>query len=778
MCGVVGIAYGRDNPALGRESASLVKHLEYRGYDSTGVGTMAEDGTIVLRKKVGAPSRVVQELGIEGMAGQKAIGQVRWATYGSVTDQNAQPHVVRCRATLLGAHNGNISNTDQLKQFLRERGHDVVSDNDGEMLVHVVEEYLAESGGVDALPAGEARVKAVEAAIRRANGTVVGSYAACFSVPGVPGVFAAKAGSSLYAGKGKDAAGPFVVVSSDLTSVLSKTRLLVPLSEGEGLWFDHESYRVFSLTDERSSVPPLRRSRLNVADIALHPPYAFFMEQEIAQAGPNLELLRRYSFPDPAEEAAFAAFEASHEDASALVFELLRVSGREGRDLSEAAGALVADPRLAALGRRAGRGAARELVSEEAALLDEIRSARPEAAEAVALLDLLALWKKKREVLAAKERALAVLRSAPRVFLVGSGTSYHACLAGASFLHDIAKLATHACNPGLFRSVALDALRPGDAVFGVTQSGETKDLVDVFNDVRRRHGSAVTLACLVNNENSTLPQEKSDFFLPILCGPEIAVAATKSFVSQMALFHLLAASLVEPPAAVAARLGAVRRAVDGALAATAADVDEVARALALRPSLHVLGTSLAGIAREGALKVREVVLNHTEGYDAAEFKHGPNTILGKNTVFGWEELRRAFADGARGGSFDEERYFSNYPLLFLCPPDERDVHITVSQIHTHKIRGADIVLVAEEDVRLRQAVEGRPDRPGPYHARMVAVPATGDRTLFAFQAAVVLQRLALRMSVEKMRVLDAAGVRDHGVHPDVPKNVSKSITVD
>ena len=841
MCGVVSITYGRDNPGLGREAAALVKHLEYRGYDSTGVATVRADGRVTLRKRVGAPSRVVEELDVEHMEGQKAVGQVRWATYGSVTDANAQPHEVRCRVHVVGAHNGNISNTDALKEFLREHRHAVVSDNDGEMLVHVVEHHLAAEGGIEGR-SPEERVAAVLRAIRLANRTVVGSYAACLAVPGVEGVFAIKAGSSLYAGKGQDAGGDFVVVSSDLTSVLSKTRFLIPLSEGEGLHFTHETYRVFSLTRDESATPPLRRSKLNVADISLQPKYQFFMEQEIAQTASNLDPLLRYYFSAPAERAAFAAFERREEEARSLVFDLLKLSSVFDRSLLERSlRHLLADERLERVAREAPAPAPGEggpFLSDEAQLLHELLRFGEEHRERLLLLDRIVVWKKKRRVLHFKGELLRLLREAPRVFLVGSGTSYHACLTGAVFFSQLASVAAHPCNPGLVRSVYLDGLRPGDLVLGVTQSGETKDLVDVFNDVRERHGRSVRLVSLVNNENSTIPQEKSDFFLPILCGPEIAVAATKSFVSQIALFFLLAGSLRLDEAAVERRLLSVRDLIRHTLAITEEDVAEVALRLFLRPSLHILGTSLIGLAREGALKVREVVLNHTEGYDAAEFKHGPNTILGKNTVFSLRDLEAVLADcaeaakelvgpgsplgegraegalavldllrdfrfhefrgellaAARGsglsaeaasalydrlrGRLDLERYFSNYPLLFVCAPDERDVRITISQIHTHKIRGADVILVAEDDDGLRRAVEGRPDRGGEYYARYLRVPKTGDRSLFVFQAAVVLQSLALRMSIAKMKYLNKAHVENHGVHPDVPKNVSKSITVD
>jgi len=144
MCGVVGIVYGKNSERLGQVGSFLLKKLEYRGYDSTGGAFFKKDGALTLKKKVGSPSKVIQELDLEKQSGSKFIGQVRWATYGAVTDDNAQPHEVNCRTHLLGAHNGNISNTDSLKEFLGEARHRIVSDNDGEMLVHLVEHYYHE----------------------------------------------------------------------------------------------------------------------------------------------------------------------------------------------------------------------------------------------------------------------------------------------------------------------------------------------------------------------------------------------------------------------------------------------------------------------------------------------------------------------------------------------------------------------------------------------------------------------------------------------------------
>ena len=172
--------------------------------------------------------------------------------------------------------------------------------------------------------------------------------------------------------------------------------------------------------------------------------------------------------------------------------------------------------------------------------------------------------------------------------------------------------------------------------------------------------------------------------------------------------------------------------------------------------------------------------------------HGPNTILGRNTLFSIADLaglldayeagrETPFPGGAAAlrarPDLVAER-FANYPLVFLCGPDERDRRITISQMHTHKIRGADLVLIAEPHPDLQAAALGRPMGDHRYWSQCIDLPASGDPSLFAFAAAVVLQRLALRLSVLKAASLDDLGVADHGVHPDTPKNVSKSITGD
>jgi len=166
---------------------------------------------------------------------------------------------------------------------------------------------------------------------------------------------------------------------------------------------------------------------------------------------------------------------------------------------------------------------------------------------------------------------------------------------------------------------------------------------------------------LVNNMNSTLGQEKSDVAIPILCGPEIAVPATKSYMNQIALFYYLALKIAEMKLSQLKESGQsgddvhkleadleMRRKnlndipllLKETIETTEDTIESMAAKIYMEPSLHILATKISGVAMEGALKIRETVLNHAEGREASEFKHGPNTILGKNTVFGMKNIRK------------------------------------------------------------------------------------------------------------------------------------------
>lgn len=259
MCGVIGLVYEREMAGLGVVAAELLQALEYRGYDSTGAAVQGEGQAVRLVKGVGAPSVLVHELGITGMSGRVLCGQVRWATFGAVDDLNAQPHLVRCKAFLYGAHNGNVTNCDDLKLHLRGEGHEVLSDNDGEMVVHTVEHCFArelEREGGDAALDPAVRGAAMRRALVAAAGRLEGSYAAVVVDPVTATVYAVKQGSSLYFGVGSDpVGGRFAIASSDLSCVLKLTRTVVPLHEGEMVEFSATAWGVHAVVGQRVKTP-------------------------------------------------------------------------------------------------------------------------------------------------------------------------------------------------------------------------------------------------------------------------------------------------------------------------------------------------------------------------------------------------------------------------------------------------------------------------------------------------------------------------------------------
>jgi glucosamine 6-phosphate synthetase-like amidotransferase/phosphosugar isomerase protein len=881
MCGVVGLVYERVRPDLGQVAAELLKTLEYRGYDSTGAAIQGDGVDVVLRKGVGAPSVMVEQLGITQLSGRIFCGQVRWATFGAVTDENSQPHVVRCKTFLYGAHNGNVTNCDALKVWLGAEGHKVLSDNDGEMVVHTVEHFFAIE--IEALPEAQrgerdARRAAMRRAILAAAQKLDGSYAAVVVDPVSRTLYAVKQGSSLYFGFGEDAwGGKFAVASSDLSSVLKLTRVLLPLSEGEIIEYDPEGHQVYASrrrvvrTPEGEKVyqpgePMPRepsRSRLRAKDTALVPPFETFMEQEIAaQVQTSRAVISLFSGGSEAIGVLGPLLDARPpEDVAAVLAALDALRDLYADDqIASSFHALVDLPGFQALldaipPEVLARGTdapadrlAERLASSEAGLFTDLlgmaRGTRDRMA--VRLLDVLLERDDVREFQHVTDRFADLCKDTMarggRIYVVCCGSSQHAAKAGALFFHELAGVELIPVLPGEFRAQCSGTMRDGDLVVAVSQSGETKDLIDILNDLEHRDRKVARVA-LVNNVSSTLAQEKSDLVIPLRCGPEVAVPATKSFMAQLTVFYCLALGVAERFGRLGAfavdadrlaqrrrLLGRIPALIKETIASTDAETERAARLLYLEPSIHILAIRLLAVAKEGALKIREVVLNHTEGFEGSEFKHGPNTILGKNTLYGPREVQRllralgltletlmrtatergmgpdalrrlaqAATDSVFGAvttpfalSPEEASVFeacfhkdalldeltSDYPLVFVTGPDERDVALTVSQINAHKIRGASTVVIAEDHPALLGAASKPPaGKPG-YAWAYITLPRTGDTLMTVFSSTVVLQRLALEMSVLKVQHLDRMGMKDHGVHPDVPKNVSKSITVD
>ncbi len=842
---------------MGQTACQLLRMLEYRGYDSTGAVIQDEAGNITLKKDVGAPSKVVYDLGVDKLQGQIFCGQVRWATFGVVTRENAQPHDVKCHTHIYGAHNGNITNCMQLKEWLTSQGHQVVSNNDGEMLVHTVEHFFAEELKFKNENDLQVRYEAMKNAVVKACKKTTGSFAAVIVDPVARRTVAIKAGSSLYIGKGQNQdLSDFVIASSDLASVLQLTKILVPIREKQFAIFDSGHFKMYDTRDGSELEFQTQRSLLRVEETRLQHPYRYFMEQEIFSQSKNSEKLISLFAGGNSIIRLLKANLATHTDCYAKVSDQVQALAllTEQQAFLSGARELLKSPAitlLSELEKKIEPQMPLDLESAFASLLEDIRRGLCEAGVQVSpgLLKLIdgvfelenirLLEDRMREFVDIIVRAR---NNGDSIYILACGTSFHAAKTAPLFFNEIAGISVTPLLPGEFRAQCTRSLGPNDVIIGISQSGETKDLIDVFTFLDEVYPQAKRV-CILNNTNSTLALEKSHLYVPLFCGPEIAVPATKSFLNQLLVLYALAVEVKArlekdcdhkigdglPASFHFEEMKKIPDLIELTLNTTQQETDMIAGQLYLKPSMHILATRILGIAKEGALKIREIVLNHTEGFEGSEFKHGPNTILGLNSIFGLdsvgelmkrlEEVLNFVLENKKGEAlkprgvlrmfkaiseyafkdipptylsedekevFDEvfrrlnvfESLYDNYPLVFITTPRERDINLTISQINTHKIRGANVYLIAEDNNELREAVSVTPSSAFPYKHGYITIPRTNSKILPIFSITVVLQMLAFKMSLKKMEFMDRLEIANHGVHPDVPKNVSKSITVD
>jgi glucosamine--fructose-6-phosphate aminotransferase (isomerizing) len=318
-------------------------------------------------------------------------------------------------------------------------------------------------------------------------------------------------------------------------------------------------------------------------------------------------------------------------------------------------------------------------------------------------------------------------REVSRIVIVACGTSWHAGLVGRHVLEELTGLPTQVEYASEYR-YRRQLRIPGTLTIAVSQSGETADTLEA---IRAARGAGARVVGIVNVVGSTIARE-TDGGIYLHAGPEIGVASTKAFTSQVVAFLLLAVyigrqrglSFAEGRQIVQA-LAELPEKVRGALALEPA-IRELAQTYAPAPNALYLGRGVNfPVALEGALKLKEISYIHAEGYPAAEMKHGPIALI------------------------DEKM-----PVVFVAPDD--DVFQKVrSNMQEVRSRGGRIVAVTSEGAAdLGDLVECQ-----------LRVPAT-HRLLSPVVTAIPLQLLAYHIAVLR------------GCDVDRPRNLAKSVTVE
>ncbi|MDG7010600.1 MAG: glutamine--fructose-6-phosphate transaminase (isomerizing) [Nitrososphaerota archaeon] len=311
------------------------------------------------------------------------------------------------------------------------------------------------------------------------------------------------------------------------------------------------------------------------------------------------------------------------------------------------------------------------------------------------------------------ERFARALKRAKSLYITASGTSYHAGLLMKFRLNKEAKVRADVVVAGELKEHT-EFMGKGSVVVALSQSGETADVLEAVKEAKR-HGAKV--CSIVNAAGSTLARE-SDVVLLLNCGPEVGVAATKSFTAQVVVANLVVDAVLgkkrpngfdELSDAVAEALKCERQ------------VKDLVNEYRDRPDFYFVARGYESpVALEGALKLKELSYIHAEGMPASELKHGTLALIEKGT-----------------------------PVVVINPSGPSHAE-SLSNAEELKARGADLIGVSDEKDEV--------------YRHFVRVPAVQPKFMPIVEA-IPLQLLAYHFAVARKN------------NPDYPRNLAKSVTV-
>ena len=512
MCGIVGY--------VGEKNAqdflvSGLKRLEYRGYDSAGIVTLAEDGEATLIRAKGKIANLEEKLAKAKRSDTIGIGHTRWATHGEPSEKNAHPHQA---GPIYLVHNGIIENYKELKKATN--GHEYQSETDSEVLAALINSFYKD--GKHPL------INAVVQALKLVKGTY---GIAVVSVLKPDEIVVARSGSPLVIGVGHDE----TLLASDASALVGHTKQAIYLNDGEVARLTRNSVEIKTLNAEPVSAK-VEEIETNLAAIQKGGYEHFLLKEIMEQPESLVETLR-------------------------------------GRVNAEAGTVRLGGPGL---------------TEEE-------------------------------------------LRKIKHLIIVGCGTAYHAGLLAGYYIEKFTPeitIETVIASEYRYRQAYLPE---GSVALIVSQSGETADTLACLREIKNQ---GVKTIGIVNAIGSTIAREV-DGGTYVHVGPEISVASTKAFTSQviaMVMFGLTIAQAkgvkrailkpyVEEIAKLPEEIGKVLGEAEAEVKLIAAKYKDYDHAV-------YLGRDTAyPIAMEGALKLKEVSYIDANAYAFGELKHGPLALI-------------------------------------------------------------------------------------------------------------------------------------------------------
>jgi glucosamine--fructose-6-phosphate aminotransferase (isomerizing) len=520
MCGIVGY--------IGKQEAQQIlvnglKKLEYRGYDSSGIAVINEQGKMVIAKSKGRlanlESKLESSLEKDALKGNIGIGHTRWATHGEPSDLNSHPHTNQ-KNTISVVHNGIIENYLRLREWLITKGYKFYSETDTEVIPNLID-YYYENDLLDA--------------VMKAISKLEGSYALGVVSAKEPGkIVAVRKDCPLIVGIGKDEA----FIASDVPAILNYTRDIVYLENKEFVVLTSNGVDIFSLEGEK-------------------------IEKEICHITWNA---------DAAEKAGFEHFmiKEIHEQPKAL------------RDTMTS-----------------------RIVPGKSINLDNISLTKED------------------------------IEKIEKIYIVACGTAYHAGIIGKYVIEKLARIPVEVDIASEFR-YRDPIINDRTLLIVISQSGETADTLAAL---RHAKSKGIKVLAITNVVGSSISREADDV-LYTWAGPEIAVASTKAYTTQLITMYTLGLFLAQNKNTLPSEeIEAIKN--DMLILPEKAEEilknKEVLQKFASNTYMHkdmfFLGRGLDyAVAMEGALKLKEISYIHCEAYAGGELKHGTIALIEEGTI--------------------------------------------------------------------------------------------------------------------------------------------------
>ena len=608
MCGIVGY--------IGSDQAAPIllqglEKLEYRGYDSAGVAVFSEDGLKVVKAK--GRLRVLNDLidGGKTLPGTLGIGHTRWATHGAPSDVNSHPQTSE-GGRFAVVHNGIIENYLYLKNHLIRRGVQFVSETDTEGVAQMLEYY--DHGDI---------LETISKVISK----VEGSYALGIICADYPDrIFAVRKDSPLIIGVGQGES----FIASDIPAILSKTRDIYRLKDGE--------------------IAILQREQIEFFNVDCEP-----VEKETEHIEWDIEA---------AEKGGFEHFMM------------------------------------------------KEICEQPKAVRDTIT---PRIRNGRVVLDDITLTPEQ-------------LRRFTKICIVACGTAYHVGVDAKYAFEELLRIPVEVDVASEFR-YRTPIIGENTLMIIISQSGETADTLAALREAKR---AGCRVLSIVNVVGSTIANE-SDDVLYTWAGPEISVASTKAYSTQLAVIYLLALYIGEQLGCLSAEQ------IDTYIAELERIPDQIETMLAHKENIqffaskyfnagdmYFIGRNVDYAASlEASLKLKEISYIHSEAYAAGELKHGPISLIEDGT------------------------------LVIALATDSRLFDKMMSNIKEVKARGAAVLGLATED---KTEIESQTDM-------VFYIPKTST---FMLPSLSVIPMQLFAYYVASMKGCDI----------DKPRNLAKSVTVE